>query len=75
MPYIAVKMFPKDEEMRKKLADRLNETVLEVVGCRPEAVTISMEEIPKEEWAAKVKEAEILPNMDKMMIVSGEKKY
>lgn len=75
MPYVAIKMFPKDEEMKKKLADKINEAVLEVVGCRPEAVTISMEEIPKEEWVARVKEPEILPNLDKMMIVSGEKKY
>ena len=75
MPYVAIKMLPKDEEMKKKLADKINEAVLEVVGCRPEAVTIPMEEIPKEEWVARVKEPEILPNLDKMMIVSGEKKY
>lgn len=75
MPYIAVKMFPKDEEMKKKLADRLNETVLEVVGCRPEAVTISMEEVQKEDWVEKVIDADIKPNMDKMMIVGGEKLY
>ena len=75
MPYVAVKMFPKDEEMKKKLADKINEAVLEVVGCRPEAVTISMEEIPKEDWVAKVKEPEIMANLDKMMILSGEKKY
>ena len=75
MPYVAVKMFPKDEEMKKKLADKINEAVLEVVGCRPEAVSISMEEIAPEDWVAKVKEPEILANPDKMMIISGEKKY
>ena len=75
MPYIAVKMYPKDEETKKRLADKLNEAVLEVVGCPPQAVTISMEEIPKDECEEKVKEAEILPNLDKMVIVSGEKKY
>ena len=75
MPYIAVKMFPKDEEMKKKLADKLNEAVLEVVGCRPQAVSISMEEIAPEDWDAKVKQPEIFGQPDKMMIVQGEKKY
>ena len=75
MPYIAVKMFPKDEEMKKKLADKLNEAVLEVVGCRPQAVSISMEEIDPEDWDAKVRQPEIFGQPDKMMIVQGEKKY
>ena len=75
MPYVAIKMFPKDEEMKKKLADKINEAVIEVVGCRPQAVSISMEEIAPEDWDAKVKQPEILGQPEKMMIVQGEKKY
>jgi Uncharacterized protein, 4-oxalocrotonate tautomerase homolog len=75
MPYVAIKMFPKDEEMKKKLADKINEAVIEVVGCRPQAVSISMEEIAPEDWDAKVKQPEIFGQPEKMMIVQGEKKY
>ena len=75
MPYVAVKMYPKDEETRKKLAEKLCETVMEVTGCPAEAVTVSLEEVAPEDWVAAVKEPEILAHMDKMMIVGGKKQY
>ena len=58
MPYVAVKMYPKDEETRKKLAEKLCETVMEVTGCPAEAVTVSLEEVAPEDWVATVKEPE-----------------
>lgn len=75
MPYIAIKSYPKDEETKKKIVEKINEAFLEVWGCRPEAVTISLEEVTPEEWQEKVAKPEIETNMDKMMIVSGVKKY
>lgn len=75
MPYIAVKMYPKDDKIKKELAEKLCETVVEVVGCPPQAVTISLEEVAPADWDAKVREPEILPNMDKMWVVGGEKKF
>ena len=75
MPYVAVKMYPKDEETRKKLAEKLCETVMEVTGCPAEAVTVSLEEVAPEDWVATVKEPEIMAHMDKMMIVGGKKQY
>ena len=47
----------------------------EIWKCPPEALTISIEEIPREEWVEKVKKPEIETKLDKMYIVSGEKKY
>ena len=44
MPYIAIKAYPRDMETKKALARKVNEAVLEVLGCKPEAVTISFEE-------------------------------
>ena len=75
MPYIAIKAYPKDEDTRKKLVEKINQAVLEVVGCPPQAVTISMEEIAPENWETQVKKAEIEPKKDKMMILAGEKLY
>ena len=75
MPYIAVKAFPKDEETKKKVVDQINEIFLNTWGCPQEAITISVEEVAPAEWEEKVKSPEIIPNMDKMMILDGEKKY
>ena len=75
MPYIAIKAYPRDEETKKKLVDQINEVLLNTWGCPQEAVTISLEEIEPSDWNNKVKEPEILPNKDKMMILNGQKKY
>ncbi|MBP0982085.1 MAG: hypothetical protein J5968_07755 [Oscillospiraceae bacterium] len=75
MPYIAIKSYPKDEETIKKVVDKINEVMLEYWGCPQQAITISHEEIAREDWEEKVKKPEIEPNRDKMMILSGEKLY
>lgn len=75
MPYIAIKAYPKDEETKKKLVDKINEAVLEIWGCPQSAITVSMESIEPEKWEESVVKAEIEPKNDKMMILSGEKKY
>lgn len=75
MPYIAIKSFPKDEETKKKVVDKINQVFLEVWGCPQEALTISLEEIVSDEWEKKVVEPEIEPKKDHMMIFNGKKKY
>ncbi len=75
MPYIAIKAYPKDEETKKKVVDEINEVFLKYWGCPPQAINISIEEVAPEEWDSKVREPEILPKTDKMMILAGEKKY
>lgn len=75
MPYISIKAYPKDEEIKKKVVDEINEVFLKYWGCPQEAISISMEEFVPEIWEEKVVNSEIKPNADKMMILSGEKKY
>lgn len=75
MPYIAIKSFPKDEETKKKVVDKINQVFLEVWGCQQEALTISLEEIVSDEWEKKVVEPEMEPKKDHMMIFNGKKKY
>lgn len=75
MPYIAIKAYPKDEEIKKKVVDEINEIFIKYWGCPKEAISISMEEFAPENWEEKVVKPEILSNTDKMMILSGEKKY
>ena len=75
MPYVAIKAYPKDEGTKKKLVDKINEAFLEVWGCPQEAISISLEEVNPNDWEDKIVKLEVEPNKDKMMILSGEKKY
>ena len=75
MPYIAIKAYPKDAETKKKVVDEINEIFIKYWGCPKEAISVSLEEFAPETWEEKVVKPEIEPNKDKMMILSGEKKY
>lgn len=74
MPYIAIKCYPKDEETKKKVVERINDIFLENWGCPKEAISISLEEVAPENWHEVVK-TDIEPKAEKMMILSGDKKY
>ena len=75
MPYIAIKAYPKDEEIKKRVADRINQIFLEEWGCKQEAISLSMEEIQPEKWTDEIRNGEIESKKDKMMILDGQKKY
>ena len=75
MPYIAIKSYPKDEETKKKLVEKINEDLMEICGLPQGAVTISYEEGKPEDWEEQVVKKEIRPNAEKMYILGGEKKY
>ena len=75
MPYIKIKAYPKDEAIKQKVAERINQVFLEEWGCPPEAITISIEEIAPENWVDEVVKPEIEPNSDKMFILNGKKEY
>ncbi len=74
MPYIKIKCYPKDEETKKAVVEKINATFLELWGCPQEAISVSIEEVDPSDWDGVVKN-EIEPNEDKMFIMSGEKKY
>jgi 4-oxalocrotonate tautomerase family enzyme len=75
MPYIRIKGKPKTAEIKERLVERINQALLEVWGCRQEAISISIEEIDGDQWEESVVKAEIEPNADKMYILHGVKKF
>ena len=75
MPYIAIKGYPKDDETKKKVVERVNAAFLELWGCPQEAINISVEEVPPAEWEARVEHGEIEEKADKMFIRAGKKLY
>ena len=75
MPYVSIKSYPKDDETKKKVIEQINEIFLNIWGCPQEALSISMEEVTPDDWVENVRNKEILPNKDKMMILDGKKMY
>ena len=75
MPYIAIKAYPKDEETKARVAEKINRVFLEEWGCPQEAISLSIEEYMPEDWEINVRQAEVLPNKDRMLILEGKKKY
>ena len=75
MPYIAISAYPKDEDIKKKVVDEINEIFIKYWGCPKEAISISLEEISPDSWEEKIVNPKIKTNLDNMMILSGEKKY
>lgn len=72
MPYIVVKAYPKDEAIKKAVAEDILRSFTEKWGCAAEAVTVKFEEYVPEDWQRQVKEQEIDPHADEMTILSGK---
>jgi 4-oxalocrotonate tautomerase len=55
MPHVIVKLWPgKSEQQKRRLTDRIVESVTDVLHYGPESVSVSFEEVPAKEWAEKV---------------------
>ncbi len=75
MPYIAIKSYPKDEETKKRVVEKINQVFLEEWGCKPQALTISLEEVQPENWEDQVRKPQIEQNEEYLMIKDGERLY
>ena len=75
MPYIAIKAFPKDEETVKAVVENLNQALIDTLGCPPEAVSVSYEEVQPDDWKEQVIDGDMAAKADYMMIRDGEKLY
>ena len=75
MPYIDIKAYKKNEEIKKKVVDQINDIFVKEWGCPPQAISISIEEFQPDEFEEKIQKAEVNVNKEKMMIFNGEKQY
>lgn len=63
MPHIIVKLWPgRNDEIKRKLAKRIANTVAEELNVDMGDVSVAIEEVPREEWGEKVYKAEIKNN-------------
>lgn len=72
MPLIVVKAYPKDEKIKQEIAEDITRIFEEKWGCGREAVTVKIEEYAPDVWAREIKEKEIDPHADEMIILEGK---
>lgn len=74
MPHIIVKVWPgSSEEQKSKLADKIVQAGVEILGKGEDAFSVAIEEVSSNEWAEKVYRPEIVPVMDKLYKKPGYK--
>ncbi len=62
MPIVRIGMWAgRDGATKEKLIQNVTRTVCDTVGCPPEAVTVIIDDIPKENWGIAGKPASKLP--------------
>ncbi|MGB4984732.1 MAG: tautomerase family protein [Erysipelotrichaceae bacterium] len=62
MPHIQVKMYPgRDEDTKNTLSKALEEAMISVLGCSSDAISISIDEVEKNNWQ-EVYDNEIMNN-------------
>ena len=75
MPYIQIKAYPKDEKIKAKVAERINEVFFFFFWCAPDAISLSFEEVDPSDWEDQVVKKELEPQKDKLHIFNGKKQY
>lgn len=61
MPHIEIKCYPgRTEEQKTEAAKQLAEAAAEILGCREGAISISIKDVPAEEWKEQVWDKEIV---------------
>ncbi|OGC21335.1 hypothetical protein A2291_07535 [candidate division WOR-1 bacterium RIFOXYB2_FULL_42_35] len=58
MPLVKIELWPgRDKETKKKLIEKVSADVAEIIECPTEAVTVVIQDIPKENWGIAGKQA------------------
>ncbi len=56
MPHIAITMFPgRDDKTKEALAGKMKETLVKELGVSESVVSVSVQDVRKEDWDAEMK--------------------
>ena len=62
MPHVVVKLYPgRSEEVKQQLAEAIAQNVMAFCGVPERAVSVAIEEVPRETWMDTVYASEIAP--------------
>ena len=61
MPHVIVKLWPgQSEAQKRRLAERIAQDVMDVLGYGEESVSVALEEVEATDWAEKVYKPDIV---------------
>lgn len=67
MPHVEIKCYPgRTEAQKQALADKVAEDVAEILGSSLSSVSVSIQDVPQENWKTEVWEPSILPEYDRL---------
>ena len=67
MPHVVVKLWPgESEEQKSRLAERIAQAVMEVLGYGEESVSVAMEEVEARDWKELVYKPDIVSKPDQL---------
>jgi len=67
MPHVIVKLWSgKSQQQKKLLAEKINQDVMDVLGCGDEAVSVAIEEVEPSDWSEKVYKPDIIEKSDQL---------
>jgi 4-oxalocrotonate tautomerase len=72
MPHIEIKCFPgRTEEQKRLCAERIAEDIAETLGCKISSVSLTIKEVPEDDWKEKVWDASIVTDEKYLYIKPG----
>ena len=72
MPHVEIKCYPgRTEEVKKACAEKVAADVAETLGCPATAVSVSIKEIPQEDWKDKVFNGQIMADKNSLYVEPG----
>lgn len=66
MPHIHVKIVGKSEADKTRLAEEITQAVMHAVGAKEDNISITIEDIKKEDWVETVYKPDILGRHDQL---------
>jgi 4-oxalocrotonate tautomerase len=61
MPHVIVKLWPGESEAQKaRLAEKITQDVMDVLGYGAESISVAMEEVDARDWAEQVFKTDIV---------------
>jgi 4-oxalocrotonate tautomerase len=72
MPHITIQMYPgRDDKIKQELADAVAKTASEQLNRGIEHFSVSIEDVPQEEWNEKVYKAAVDPENKNVFVRPG----
>lgn len=72
MPHVIAKFYPgRTENQKKELANRIKNDIMDILKVPEKSISVSLEEIPKENWKTEVWDKDIEAKKQDLYIKPG----